>query len=234
MHSIEWRIFPAFEEMADAAASRVVEITRAAVSARGAALLALPGGNTPKPIFEKIAVEKSVDWPAVTIIPTDERLVPEGSPLSNSAMLGQYFAPLNARVLAMGLEPMEAQAAGRILDMQFSALDWPADLVWTGVGNDGHTASLLPGPDLEMAMSERLPIRIVGVRPEPLPQEAPFDRVTLTKAALLSARHIIVVAAGDEKKRVLDQAIAEGSGSLLPFGRLVAASARPIEIFWTP
>jgi 6-phosphogluconolactonase len=58
--------------------------------------------------------------------------------------------------------------------------------------------------------------------------------VTLTAAALTSARAVMVVISGAEKRRTLEQAIKEGPLSSLPIGRVMAAIEAPIDIFWTP
>ena len=55
------------------------------------------------------------------------------------------------------------------------------------MGEDGHTASIFPGPDFDEALNGPKARRAVGVMPDPLPAEAPVARVTLTRAAILSA-----------------------------------------------
>ena len=101
------------------------------------------------------------------------------------------------------------------------------------MGEDGHSAGLFPGPDLERAIAGPRERRAVGLRPEPMPDEAPVERVTLTVPALTSARAIMIVIAGAEKRRVLEQAIKEGPLSSAPIGRLLAAVDSPIDIFWS-
>ena len=84
------------------------------------------------------------------------------------------------------------------------------------MGEDGHTAGIFPGPDLERAVAGPRERRAVGVRPDPMPEDAPVERVTLTAPALTSARAIMIVIAGAEKRRVLEQAIKEGPLSARP------------------
>ena len=70
--------------------------------------------------------------------------------------------------------------------------------------------------------------------PEPLPTEAPVPRVTLTRAAILSARTILITIKGDEKRALLEQAIEAGHSSKLPIGRVLAEAEQPIDIHWCP
>src|SRR3546814_6303656 len=84
--------------MAEAVAGDIGFIIESALDARGQALIALPGGKSPVPIFEKLAAAK-IKWKHVTIIPTDDRLVPVDSPMSNVGMIARQFLPKGARVL---------------------------------------------------------------------------------------------------------------------------------------
>ena len=76
--------FDELEEMVDAAAGDIQFIIESALDARGQALLAFPGGNSPKPILERLA-KAPIKWKNVVIIPTDDRLVEVSSALSNVA-----------------------------------------------------------------------------------------------------------------------------------------------------
>ena len=70
--------------------------------------------------------------------------------------------------------------------------------------------------------------------PEQLPEEAPVARVTLTRAAILSARTVLITITGQQKRDVLEQAIADGHSSRLPVGRVLAEAEQPIDIHWCP
>jgi 6-phosphogluconolactonase len=72
------------------------------------------------------------------------------------------------------------------------------------------------------------------VLPDPLPTEAPVPRVTLTRAAILSARTVLIAITGQEKRDLLEQAIADGHSSKLPIGRVLAEIEQPIDIHWCP
>ena len=102
------------------------------------------------------------------------------------------------------------------------------------MGEDGHTASIFAGPDLQDALDAPKARRAVGVMPDPLPDNAPVARVTLTRAAILSARTILITITGDKKREVLEQAIADGQSSRVPIGRVLAEAEQPIDIHWCP
>ena len=233
MIEAEWWEYDDVEELAEAVAGDVGFIVESAVDARNASLLALPGGKTPLPVFERLARAK-LPWKKVTLIPTDERLVPVQDELSNARLLAQSFMKAGARVVPIGGENDDIEAAGNIADARLQDLPWPPDLVWLGMGADGHTASIFAGPDLQNALDAPKARRAVGVRPDPLPAEAPVGRVTLTRAALLSSRTLIITITGAEKRKILEQAIADGQSSRLPIGRVLAEAEQPIDIHWAP
>lgn len=219
------------DEWAEAIAGDIGFIIESALDARGQALVAFPGGKTPGPVFEKLA-EKKLRWKSVTIIPTDDRLVPVDSPMSNVAAIARAFLPLGARVLPIGSENKDHKLAGNAADARLQDLHWPIDLVWLGVGGDGHTASIFPGPDLDEALNGPKARRATGVMPDPLPAEAPVARVTLTRASILSARTILIAIQGKEKRKILERAIEDGPESSLPVGRVLSEAEQPIDIHW--
>lgn len=231
MIEAEWWDYDDMEELAEAVAGDVGFIIESALDARGQALIALPGGKTPLPIYEKLAAAP-IKWKHVTIIPTDDRLVAVDNPLSNVAMLAKAFMPKGARVLPIATENKDHKAAGNAADARLQDLHWPPDLVWLGVGGDGHTASIFAGPDLDDALNAPKARRAVGVLPDPLPPEAPVARVTLTKHSILSARTLMLVVTGNDKRTLLEQAIKDGPLSPLPVGRVLAEAEQAIDIHW--
>lgn len=233
MIEAEWHDYDTNDAMAAAVAEHIVRVIKDALGARDEALVALPGGKSPIPVFERL-VAANIDWSRVTIIPTDDRLVPATNPLSNYAMIARYFLPKAAQVLPVVLEgATDYRAAGNSANAQLSDLRWPPDLVWLGVGADGHTASIFPGPDLEEALDGPNARRALGLMPSPLPAEAPVARVTLSRPAILSARSLMLTLSGPEKRAVVERAIKDGALSSTPIGRVLAEIENPIVIHWS-
>ena len=231
MIEAEWWDYDSVDEMADAVAGDIGFIVESALDARGSCLLALPGGKTPLPIFRKLA-EASLPWKKVTIIPTDDRLVPMQDERSNVRAIAQAFLPTGARVVPIATEIPDYKLAGNSADARLQDFPWPPDLCWLGMGEDGHTASIFAGPDLQDALDAPKARRAVGVMPDPMPADAPVARVTLTRAAILSARTILITITGDQKRALLEGAIADGQSSQLPIGRVLAEAEQPIDIHW--
>ncbi len=233
MIEAEWWEYDSLDELGDAVAGDVAFIVDSAVEARNASLIAVPGGSTGPKIFPKLAAQQ-LPWKRVTVIPTDDRLVPMDSDLSNVREIARAFLPTGARVIPIATEIADYKLAGNSADARLQDLPWPPDLVWLGMGNDGHTASIFAGPDLQAALDAPKARRAIGVMPDPLPAEAPVARVSLTRAAILSARTVLITVTGQQKRELLEQAIADGQSSKLPIGRVLAELDQPIDIHWAP
>lgn len=182
------------------------------IAANPSATIAVPGGSTPLPIFEKL-VGEGIDWSGVTLMLGDDRIVEHGHAASNQAKLEGAFCATEARIVAL-------EEGMAVPDL---------DLLWLGMGEDGHIASLFP----EMEADDAPGRTVIRTRPVPLPPEAPFPRLSMNMEALTGApREIILVIRGEAKKRVLADAIA-GRGTV-PVVTLIARATCPITIYWSP
>ena len=174
----------------------------------GPVTITVPGGSTPFPIIREL-LEADLDWTRLVVWPGDDRIVPEDHEASNTGKLRALFEPAGAEVVTLSI--MEAVPH--------------FDLAWLGMGADGHIASLFPNTD-PRADEKRAILRLT---PDPLPPEAPFDRISLTIPSLLDSDAILFVIRGDDKRRVFDAAVAGTSD--LPVARLLAHASQPVTCF---
>ncbi len=198
-------------EEADAvaiAAWLAARLRRALAATTGKVAITIPGGSTPFPILAALS-GNAIDWPRLIIWPTDERMVPENHLASNVGRIRAVLEPLGAHVVTL-----KASAA----PPHFA-------LVWLGMGEDGHIASLFP--DSDPRTDDALPIR--QLTPDPLPPEAPFSRLSLTMPALLNAEELLFVIRGEAKQALFDAAT-RGENDL-PVTRLLSAAHQPVTCF---
>ena len=232
MIEAEWWDYEDLDEMAEAVGGDIGFIIESALDARGEALIALPSDDLAKKIFPKLAAA-SLPWKKVTIIPTDDRVVAVDNPQSNARAIAQTFLSIGARVFPFVTPLEDYRLAGNAADARLQDLPWPPDLAWLNMGDDGSTAGLFAGPDLQDALDAPRARRAVGVMPDP-PAADGLPRVSLTRASILSARTITITIEGAAKREMLEGAIADGQSSKLPIGRLLAEAELPIDIHWVP
>ncbi len=144
------------EQVAHAAAERFVGAANAAIETRGHFSVALSGGSTPKHVYELLARDdyrNRITWSRTHIFFGDERCVPANDPESNyrmvfESLISHVSIPIeNVHPLQGSGDPdVNARAYEQELRTFFQNVAWPRiDLVFLGLGDDGHTASLFPG-----------------------------------------------------------------------------------------
>ena len=200
-------------------ADRFVEVAARAIDERGVFRVALSGGGTPKEVYPHLlepARRAAVDWSAVEFFWGDERSVPPDDPESNfgvayGMLISQLPGVRADRIHRMRAEAADIDAAAigyeSELRLAFGARgdDPPAfDLIWLGMGPDGHTASLFPGTP---ALDETGRWAVGNW----VPQQDTW-RMTLTYPVMNAGRDVIFVVTGADKADPLHAIRAGGSG----------------------
>ena len=195
------------------AAEHIASRLEQACGKRGKAVLIAAGGTTPAKVYSELA-KQNLDWGRVTVTLSDERWVAETSSRSNLAMLKASLgtdAALRANILSVHSPGITAAQGAARLGRRFAELQ-PADVCVLGMGADMHTASLFPGMKrLAIALNENAPNAMVVQMPA-----TGETRITLTRPALQSATHILLLTTGEAKRVALDRAIAAGSPETAP------------------
>jgi 6-phosphogluconolactonase len=198
------------EAVAREAANRFISIVADAIERRRVARVALSGGGTPKrvyPLLLEPSRRDAIDWSAVEFFWGDERAVPPDHPESNfgvayGMLISQLPGVRNDRVHRMAAESPDLDAAALAyeteLRLAFGARgsEPPAfDLIWLGMGPDGHTASLFPG---SAALEEADRWVVANLAPE-----RNEWRMTMTFPVLKAAAETIFVVTGEDKADAL-------------------------------
>lgn len=206
----EIRIFKNLEELSQAAATLFVEQAGESIAERERFLAALNGGTTPTRLFQLLATDfrDNVDWRKVHIFWGDERCVPPDDAGSSygqarDALLSHIPIPdANVHRVKGERGPVEASKDYSLVLKEFASppLEWPRfDLVYLGMGEDGHTASLFPGSPLNV-FEPTLPVTAHY-------QDRPANRVTLTPMVFNSARTVAFMVNGEKKAATLAEVL---------------------------
>jgi len=208
----EIRVFKDIEELSHDAATLFVEQAATAIVERDRFLVALNGGGTPTRLFQLLAAEyrDKVAWNNVHVFWGDERCVPpeaDGSSYGQAkeALLSHVPIPeSNIHRVKGELQPAEASNDYALTLKEFasSPFDFPKfDLVYLGMGEDGHTASLFPGSPVDVT-EPTLPVTAHY-------QDRPSNRVTLTQLVFNQAHMVAFMAAGEKKAVTLAEVLSD-------------------------
>ena len=227
------RVFADLEELSRAAAEEFMVLAQAAVAANGRFLVALSGGGTPRRLFSLLGQAPfagNIPWAQMHALWGDERLVPPDEEGSNYKQATDHLlknVPIPAPQIHRVKGELEAAAAVADYKRQLQSLAepgraWPRlDLAIMGLGSDGHTASLFPGPISPEELSQ--PVMAVTAEYD----GRPAQRISLTPLVFNDARHVLFLVSGAEKAEaftaVLNQA---GSPEQWPAQRIQPHSGR--------
>jgi 6-phosphogluconolactonase len=203
-------VLPDLAAVAVEAADRFVESARATIEARGVFRVALSGGTTPNAVYPLLGSEprvSRVDWSRVEFFWGDERAVPPDDPESNFGSAYRMFISRLPNVRPEAIHRMQGEAA----DLDAAALayetelrlafgaraDQPPefDLIWLGLGPDGHTASIFVG-------SSALRVKDRWVVATWVPSRQVW-RLTITYPVIEAAREVVFLATGENKANAL-------------------------------
>lgn len=222
-------VLPDQESLIQRSLEVVMEKLRAALQARGQCTIALSGGSTPKPLYQKLA-EQSLPWDKVHVFWGDERYVPDRHPDSNVHMARQAWLDRVSLPLA-NIHPMPTDGTDPAMDAQryedqlqeffhTKPGEFPVlDVVLLGMGDDGHTASLFPHtPALQVCD------RLITVG-----EKDGQPRLTFTVPLINEAACVVFVVAGANKRPALAQVFAPIADNESYPSRLIQPQR---ELYW--
>jgi 6-phosphogluconolactonase len=194
-------VYPDPAALVVGAADLIAREASDATAERGRFSIALSGGNTPRPIYERLAGLKSIDWGRTLIFFSDERCVPPDDSRSNyrmarMALLDRAPTPSGNVHRMRGEDPPRA-AADAYADEYARALGRSSrlDLNLLGLGDNGHIASLFPG----LAAVEETRRAVVAAYVEAVG----MWRLTMTPSTINAARRVVFLVSGGGKADIV-------------------------------
>lgn len=197
--------------LVDRALDLVLEKLQSAIASRNIATIALAGGSTPKPLYEKLA-QQNLPWDNLHIFWGDERYVPADHPDSNQRMARLAWLD-RVSIPAENIHPMPTHEADPAISAQKHEAElqaffksqpgeFPAfDVILLGIGDDAHTASLFPHTE---ALNVRDRLITVG-------NKDGNPRLTFTVPLINAAHTVIFMVAGANKHHALTQIFADAA-----------------------
>lgn len=238
----EIKVFENLEKLSRFAADRFTELAEKSIDQNGRFAVALTGGSSPRRLYELLASEEfrgRVDWSKIYFFIGDERNVPPDSEQSNFRLANEtlFENPLippenifrwkteefeNAEETARDYEQTIRDFFG-LNNAEDPESNLPRfDLIFFGMGDDGHVASLFPETD---ALDETEKIAVAN-----FVEKLDATRLTFTYPAINNAANIIFLVSGEKKAEALSEVL---EGEFHP-EKLPAQNVRPVngDLLW--
>jgi 6-phosphogluconolactonase len=227
------RRFPNAAALNEALAIDIAGALQAGLAGGRGASLAVPGGRTPVPLFERLS-SAELDWDDVWVTLGDERWVEAGSDASNEKLVRDHLLQgmaAGANFVGLKNAAPDPRSGAHASWSAVAELPRPFDFMLLGMGDDGHVASLFPhSPGLALALDPTQPPGCIAMT-APTP---PRERLSLNLRALLDARRIAVLITGKEKWATYERARERGPALDMPVRALLQQQNVPVSVYWAP
>ena len=201
------------EVLAQRSAEMFIADAQKAIEAKNIFYVAVSGGQTPEQFFlllGEMPQSNSLPWDRIHLFWVDERIVDADSPWSNYKLAADTFLSKVAipqeNIHRIPTEDEDFEAAARSYEQTIRAVfnleagELPTfDLIFLGVGGEGHTGSLFPGSYAAFDTDD-LACAVYTLDEKP-------NRITLTPQVLCAASHLVVLASGREKADILKEVL---------------------------
>ena len=218
------------DELNRKAAAQYIALAGDAIARSGRFAVALSGGSTPAALYSLLAARDfcdRVNWPRVHLFWGDERCVPPDHPDSNFRMVREnllakiQIPPANIHRIMGEKEPRQAASAYEAELKNFFGTGGGAlprfDLIFLGLGDDGHTASLFPGTDAANETEHLVAVAYV--------ERLRSHRLTLTLPVINAAAQVMFLVSGKSKAAIVRAVLGSDADS----ARYPAAMVRPCD-----
>jgi len=223
--------FDTQNELIEKLALSISKALQDAIDKNDKASLLVSGGNTPKPLFEKLRL-CDIEWEKVSVGLCDERWVSSSHDDSNEKLVKTHLLQDNASkasFVGMYIDGMKAEDAEALCTKKLRETLFPFDVVILGMGSDAHTASLFPNNEkLQEAFNLENEELCIAIKP----QTAPHMRMSLTRSAILSAKYLYLHFEGKEKLAVYTEALVSDDIYKTPISSILKQDIKDVEVYY--
>ena len=223
--------FKSPNELNEEFAKQILMILGEAIERNGKATLAVSGGSTPKPLFKALS-EKDFAWNQVQVTLVDERWVSNDHNDSNTKLVHENLLVNYAKeaefvsVTTTESDPVNAE---QTISQRFDSMADAFDIIILGMGEDGHTASLFPcSEQIEAGLDLSRELSAIATAPT----TAPHQRMSMSLAKIIKAKHVFLHLVGAKKRDVLEDAIQNFKEIEKPIKAVV--SHTNVDLMWSP
>ncbi len=224
--------FHSDSELAVALAADTAHLLQTSIDDKGAAILAVSGGKSPTPFFQKLSQQK-ISWSQVLITLVDERCVPRNHSESNATLVREHLLQNSAAYASFvplvdedTIQPTTISSLLTKARTRYAQISTP-DVTVLGMGSDGHTASLFSdATELGTALERETNDRLISVQSP----SAPYQRISMTLSEILASNHISLIFGGQEKLEVYERATSSCEKSL-PISYVLCANHPSITVW---
>lgn len=229
--NINFHSFENRDSLVEVLSKNIAKNLQNSIEERGTASLIVSGGSTPKPLFEKLR-KIDIKWEKVTVGLCDERWVKSDHEDSN-----ELFVKTNllqdraekAKFVGLFIDGKSAEEAQNECSMIVKEKLLPIDVLILGMGADAHTASLFPNnPRLKEGFDLENEKCCISIKPE----RAPHMRMSLTRSAILSAKHLYLHFEGEKKLAVYQKALKTVDIYSMPIGSILHQDKKDLEVYY--
>ena len=224
--------FSSKEQLDRSLSQRIAKIMSRALRDYSKGTLVVSGGRSPIGFF-KLLSKTQIDWANIVVTLADDRWVDVSHKDSNERLVRDLMLRNHAEnAKFVSLKTGDDSASDGAIELEHS---FPKiisfSLVILGMGADGHTASIFPNTD---SLRDGIDLNSSKQFIASKPADAPHMRISMTARRLLAADEIIIHITGDEKRKVLDKALAGTDAAEIPVRIILNQAKVPVTVFWSP
>ena len=228
---VHTHLFSSQSELIAQLSESIAKELQEAIEKNGKASLIVSGGSTPVPLFERLS-HSEIQWEKVTVGLCDERWVPSSHEDSNEKLVRTYLLrdeAAKAGFVGMYSKMVSAEEAEDACTQRLNEKLWPFDVLVLGMGSDAHTASLFPENEkLQKAFDLENQELCIAIKP----QSAPHMRMSLTRRAILGAKHLYLHLEGKQKLDIFEEAMEGEDMYTMPIRSILHQETTDVEVYF--